>query len=711
MFPNLKYCGPLFLTRVLVWCVLITSAQLALGQPGSLSAAPRIVGAIDETNLVTLAGNTHPAAVSKYDEGAVPDGFSLEHMYVVLRRSPEQNAALNRLLIDLQDPRSALYHRWLSAGQLGGKYGPAQQDIDAVVGWLTSHGLKVNQISKSGITIDVSGTAGEIRSAFHTEIHRYNLHGEQHLANANDPEIPAALAPVVVGLNSLNDFMPKSAAHRPKVNFSFRCTGCPDGFNGVELYLVAPADFATIYNVNPLYKGNNPVTGKGQTIAVLEDTDMLSADVATFRAAFGLSSYRGTFRQIHPGQGCTDPGRNGDEFEAALDSEWAGAVAPDADVELASCADTQTNFGGFIAMQGLLDSNNPPPILSISYGECEPYLGPSGNEYISGLYLQAAVQGISVFVAAGDGEMCYFDGTAMYATGGLQVNGFASTPYNMAVGGTDFLDTAENQNNVYWSKTNNAVKESAKSYVPETTWNESCAGSLLYDYYGFTSGLDFCNSVDGSPFLDIIAGSGGPSIVYAKPYWQTNVYGNPNDGARDLPDVSLFSSAGFWFHDLLLCMSDPAEGGAPCDYNKPKTTFFYNSGGGTSFASPQMASIQALINEKAGARQGNPAPIYYDLARGEYGTPSSPNSSGLTSCKAALGNAASLSCQFYDTTVGNNDLPCYGTNNCYGSTGSTYGVLSVSDSKLEVAYPAHAGWDFATGLGSIDVTNIVNSWP
>jgi subtilase family serine protease len=693
----------------LVCLSLLASAQLAVSQAGSLNSSPRIVGAVDETQLVTLKGNTHPLALAKYDQGAVSDSLSMEHMYLQLKRSPDQEQALENLLADIQNPQSPNYHRWLTADELGKDYGPAQQDIDTVVNWLSSHGMQVNGVSKSGLTIDLSGTAGQVRDAFHTEIHSYKVNGTMHIANASDPQIPAALSTVVAGFNSLNDFMPKPAIRKPTSAFSFTCTGCPDSFAGLQIYDEAPPDFATIYNVTPLYKSAKPITGKGQTVVVLELSDIQPSDFATFRHAFGLSSYSGKLNQIHPGPGCIDPGLNRAEGEAAIDSEWAGAVAPDADVDLASCASTQTNAGIFIAAQNLLDLASPPPIMSLSYITCEPALGPSGNLFLAELWEQAALEGVSVFVASGDSGAASCDdfNTATYAQDGIATNGLASTPFNVATGGTDFLDTFEGDNSTYWSTSNSATGKSAKSYVPEMPWDDSCASSVLYTYYGFTSGVTFCNN---SPFLNIVAGSGAPSFVYAKPYWQKNIYGNPNDGVRDLPDVSLFASNLFWSHAVLLCMSDANQGGFPCNYSNP-TDALNNSAGGTSFSAPQFASIQALINQKVGGRQGNPDPIYYDLARTQYGTPSSPNHAGLSDCNATLGNAVPSWCTFRDITVGNNDVPCYGTNDCFGSAGLSLGVLSTSDSKLKVAYPAQTGWDFSTGIGSVNVTNLVKMWP
>jgi subtilase family serine protease len=678
------------------------------------TAGPRIVDAVDDSKLVTLSGKTHPLAIPKFDRGAVSDGLQLEHMYLQLQRSPEKEAALEQKIQALQDPKSASYHHWLTAEQLGKLYGPEQQDIDTVVTWLTSHGMQVNTVHKSGMVIDVSATAGQISDAFHTQIHSYVVNGKQHIANASDPQIPAALSSVVAGFASMNSFLPKAAVVKPKKLFSFPCTGCPDGFDGVQQYDEAPADLAVIYNVNPLYNAAKPITGKGQTVVVLEDTDINPADVATFRKAFIPAKYKGTFQQIHPGKGCADPGVNEAEGEAALDAEWAGAVAPDATVDLASCKDTQTNFGAFIAAQNLLDQATPPPIMSLSYAECEAQLGPgpANNGYVNGLWQQAAAEGVSVFVAAGDGGPAGCDdfNTSTYAVGGIAANGLASTPYNVATGGTDFLDTFLDQNSTYWKKSNNAVGLSAKSYIPESPWDDSCASNILYTYYGYKDGLTFCNSDIGSNFLDIVAASGAPSFVYAKPYWQSNIVGMPKDGKRDLPDVSLFASNAFWNHAILFCMSDKAQGGYPCDYTNGTATLF-NSAGGTSFTAPQFASIQALINQKAGAPQGNPNPIYYNMARSQFGTASDPNMSALNKCNSAAGNKVGSSCIFQDVTVGVNTLPCYGTNNCYEPSPSGYGILSTSDTTLKQAYPTTTGWDFATGLGTINVANMVNAWP
>ena len=690
------------LQMVVALCGLAGFAAVA-DAAGSSVAAVRITEVVDESKLVAV-GTTARFATAKNDKGAVSDGLPMEHIFLQLQRAPEQEEALTKLIQEQQDPRSSNYHKWLTADELGERFGPAQADIATVTQWLASHGLRVNQVHSSGLTIDVSGTAGQVRDAFHTEIHQYAVKDTQHISNASDPKIPAALTAVVSGMTPLNDVKPRPLF--VKRAFTFKCKGCPTGFTNTQWYDEGPADFAVIYNVAPLYKAKHPITGKGVTVTLLEDTDVQDADVATFRKAAGLSSYSGTFSQIHPGPGCSDPGTNGAEGEAALDSEWGGAIAPDATVHLASCADTAVQFGAFIAAINLLDEKSPAPIMSLSYLECEADNGPgpNGNGFVYSMWQQAASEGVSVFVAAGDGAAAGCDDfdTATYAAGGIAANGLASTPYNTATGGTDFLDTFLGENSTYWSNSNGPGGKSALSYVPEIPWDDSCASNVLYIYWGYTSGVSFCNSTDGASFLNIVGGSGAPSDIYAKPYWQKGVAGNPNDGARDLPDVSLLAANGIWEHAILLCMSDPSEGGAPCDYSNP-TDALFNSGGGTSFTAPQYASIQALINQKAGGPQGNAAPIYYDLAK----------SQGVqASCNATNGNKVGSACIFHDVTAGNNDVPCYGPVNCYNPTaGQGYGVLSVSDTQLQVAYPSQKGWDFTTGLGSVNVTNLVNAWP
>src|SRR5208283_4024271 len=341
----------------------------------------------------------------------------------------------------------------------------------------------------------------------------------------------------------------------------------------------------------------------------------------------------------------------------------------------------------------------------------------------SGAYQQAVTEGVSVFVSAGDEGAASCDvppsQAPFSATHGIGVSGFASTPYNVAVGGTDFGDTYADTNSSYWSATNSSTYESALSYVPEIPWNDSCASLLGTLFEGYTEPYGsggFCNSEIGEEFfLTTTAGSGGPSgcatgapsvagVVsgtcagWPKPSWQL-LLGNPSDGVRDLPDVSLFASNGIWNHFYLFCDSDPADEGT-CSL--PPSGWL--AAGGTSFASPIMAGIQALVNQKVGGSQGNPNPLYYSLAAAEYGE------SGDSSCNSTLGNAVGSSCIFYDVTLGDMDANCTGTHNCYLPSG-TYGVLSTSDGSYDPAYGTQIGWDFATGIGTVNATNLVNNWP
>jgi subtilase family serine protease len=690
---------------------------------------PLINGRIDETQRVTLLGNVRPDANASNDRGQVDDATPLNHLQLVLVRPAELEAALQDYMQAAQTPGKPNYHMWLTAEEIGTKYGPDSGDIAAVRGWLESHGLRVNSVSASGMMVDFSGTAREVAETFKTEIHNLEVNGERHMANMRNPQIPAALAPVVAGIASLNDFRPHPMMKPRSASTAIDPThdATKPAYTGDPGYgqMVVPADLATIYNFNPVYESG--VTGKGETIVLIEDSDLYSnQDYFTFRKTFGLDRYKDSkFSVVHPG-GCIDPGVNQADSEATLDAQWAAAAAPDANIVVASCADSTDTFGGFIALQGLVDSRSPPAIVSVSYGYCETYIGATGNRYINALYQQAAAEGVSVYVSAGDEGAASCDANQPDAQGGIAVSGFASTPYNLAAGGTDYSDSYSGTNSQYWSSTNTATYGSAKSYIPEMPWDDSCANEPLFTAFGYataygTSG--FCNSEIGETyFLTTGAGSGGPSgcaygatnpnvgtpVVsgtcrgYAKPIWQRFLAGVPQDGVRDIPDVSLFAANGVWGHYYVSCYSDPAYGGTPCT-GPPET--WSGNGGGTSFVSPILAGVQALLNQKTGFRQGNPDYAYYALATLEYGL------KGKDACDS---NAGTNACIFHDVTFGDIDVNCEqtlnnGTADCYQPSGSN-GVLSVSASQFKSAYAAAKGWDFATGIGTLNVEALVNAW-
>ncbi len=710
------------LNSCILLVVMFTTA--AFGQrPGSPKRA-LIERPIDNEQRVALFGNTRSEANGANDRGIVMDTMPMEHMMLLLQRPVELQQALDRYTEELQDPSSPNFHQWLTAAQFGERFGLANSDITKVTTWLESQGFTVNQVYANGISIDFSGNAGEVKRAFGTEIHHLDVNGVPHIANMSDPRIPAALAPAVVGIATLHDFMPRPMK-RKTVHGDYTFTS-----DGSTYYAVTPPDLATIYNLNPLFKAG--YSGQGQTIVVIEDTNVYStADWTSFRSAFGLSSYTsGSFTQVHPGS-CTSPGTvSGNEEEAELDAEWASAAAPSAAIELASCKDTATTFGGLIALQNLLNAGGTlPSAVSISYGECEAENGASANATYSAAYQQAVTAGVSVFVSAGDEGAASCDADEDYATHGIGVSAFASTPYNVAVGGTDFGDTYLGVDSTYWNSTNTTTYGSAKSYIPEIPWNDSCASALIATAEGYSisyGSTGFCNSSTGKDyFITTASGSGGPSgcatgspstsgVVsgtckgYAKPAWQS-LLGNPSDGVRDIPDVSLFAANGVWGHYYVFCDSDKADGGVACT-GAPSG---WPGAGGTSFSSPIMAGIQALVNQKNGVTHvGNPNPIYYALAASEYGT------AGSTSCNSSNGNTAGSTCTFYDVTLGDMDVPCEGTTDCYGysTSGSGrratvyYGVLSTSSSTLSKAYGTAKGWDFATGIGTVNAANLAANW-
>jgi subtilase family serine protease len=685
--------------------VATTSAQ-------TLTVPRRITQAVDEANLTTLKGNTHPLARPEFDQGEASASLPMARMLMVLQHSAEQDAALQILLNGQQTQGSANFHNWLTPQQYGAQFGPSDADIQAVSAWLGSKGFEVTRVSPGKHIIEFSGTAGQVKDAFHTAIHQYNVNGESHFANASDPQIPAALAPVVVGIKSLHNFRAKPTSHFSGMYRRAKDSGLTQKLSGPEFtfttnnetfFGLGPTDFATIYNVLPLW--NKGIDGSGQSIAIVQETDINLQDIRDFRALFGLPANDPEVVLDGP-----DPGIDPDvEPEAVIDVTWSGAVAKGAKIKLVVSSSTNTTEG--IALSALyIADNNVAPISSMSFGQCELHLGTAGNAFWNAVWQQAAAEGISAFVSAGDGGSAGCDNfdTASMARNGLAISGDASTPYDIAVGGTDFggnfFDPA-----AFWSATNNPTTQaSALGYIPELPWNNSCA-NFLFAFVGFsTDPIANCNNKTLDD-LNIVGGSGGSSSCissdgtheatctggYAKPAWQTGT-GVPNDGVRDIPDVSLFASNGFLGSFYIICEADLNPPGSPgCDLNPPYLDFA--GFGGTSVSSPAFAGILALVDQKTQSRQGNANFVLYKLAAGENPANCNVNAGGLWT------SLPSPSCIFNDITEDTNAVPCKaGTANCNTESGDAVGVLS--------GYNAGVGFDLTTGLGSVNATNLVNNW-
>jgi subtilase family serine protease len=597
--------------------LIIFLTVLSLRTPASAQPAPepanplfmqprdRITHFIDDDQRVTLRGDRHPLATAKYDGGRVSPAFRMERMLLTLQPDAQQQEALAQLLDAQHNPESPYYHQWLTPEQFGERFGVSESDAAQVAGWLQAHGMEVEELTAGRGSIVFSGSAVQVESAFHTQIHTYNIGAEIHHANASDPEIPAAFDGIVGGVVSLHDF-------RSEPMNNGRRMPIPD-FTSSGSYYLAPADFATIYDLGPLYQQS--ITGGGQSIAIVARSNINLADVRLFRRSFGLPA---NDPQIIVNG--SDPGifSSNEETEADLDVEWSGAVAKNAAIKFVVSKSTNASDGSYLSAQYIV-SHNLAPVMSMSFGLCEAALGSSGNSFMNSLWQQAAAQGITVFVSSGDSGAAGCDSaSASKASRGRGVNGLCSTPYSVCVGGTEFNEGSHAP--LYWSRANASnTQSSALSYIPEVAWNESSVGGLW-------------------------ATGGGTSTIYAKPAWQVG-HGVPVDGKRDVPDVSL-TSAG---HDGYL--------------------IYQNGGlyvvGGTSAAAPSFAGTMALVVQSTAARQGNANIIFYSLAG-----------------KQKAGGAA----VFHDTSGGNNSVP--------GQSGFT----------------ATAGYDQATGLGSVDASVLASHW-
>jgi len=605
-----RKCALLYL---LLFCsvVLLSAAYAqtdsAVSDPFSVRATSRIAGNIEFSGPQRLPGNRHPLARPEFDAGPVAADLAMQNLVLVLESSPAQQAELDALLVAQRNPASPYYHQWLTPAQYADYFGASYEDIQRIANWLQSYGMRIDEVAASHRSITFSGTAAQVERAFSTTMRSYRVNGAAHIANAIDPSIPGAFSPVVGGVLSLHDF----ALHAMHSELRAPVAQVTYG----NAHYITPGDLAVIYNANPLY--TQGIDGTGQSVAVVARSNIKVSDVHAFRTMFGLP--------VNDPQvivnGAVDPGTsNSSELtEATLDAEYAGALARKAAVKFVTSASTATSDGIYLSAQYIVNQNLAP-VMTTSFGSCEAAMGAAENSFISALWQQAAAQGITVLVSAGDSGAAGCDSpsssSALYGAG---VNGLCSTPYELCVGGTEFNDTANPSQ--YWSAANSTANDaSALGYIPESVWNES------------------------GPSLGLWAGSGGRSAVYNKPAWQA-APGVPADGKRDVPDLSL-TAAG---HDGYMIIMNGMQ-------------FLV---GGTSASTPTMAGILALVVQSTGVRQGLANPTLYTLATRQ-------------------GNAGAA--VFHDITSGNNTVP--------GVTG----------------FSATAGYDLASGLGSVDASALVSHW-
>ncbi|PWU06901.1 MAG: peptidase S8 [Terriglobia bacterium] len=572
-----------------------------------LAAAPdRIARAVDRGRTVVLRNHVPVEAQSRFDRGLLAPGTILS--YATLRLKPA--AGIETFLADQRNPSSPDYHRWLTPGQFGDRFGLSPNDLDKLAAWLRSEGLQVNDVAQGRLWITFSGTAASVAGAFHTEIRRYQVNGEAHFSNATEPAIPAAFEEVVSGVDGLNDFDMRpmyQTEKQPRGPFS------PEFTSGASRYL-APEDVATIYNIAPLYAMG--LDGSGQKVAVIGRSDIDIQDIRIFRKSFNLPDNDPQMLLFG-----TNPGVTSSSVESDLDIEWAGAVAPNATIVYVYASSVTT------AAQYAVDQN-AAPVITFSYGSCEPY----NNASFQGVAQQANAQGITWLSASGDwgAAICDVTSPTPQASKGPAGTFPATIPEITAVGGTEFDDGDGNR---FWAPVNTANGGSALSYVPERAWNDSTLRN------------------------DLSATGGGPSVLFAKPGWQSGP-GVPNDDARDTPDIAFPASPQRYAY-IVYANGDQLHIG------------------GTSVASPVFAGVLALLNQA--------------LAKTTQAQP------GLGNINPALYRLAQTSPEiFHDVVVGDNRVPC--SQSSPACTGAGMG------------YSAGAGYDLATGLGSLDVYRFVTGW-
>ncbi len=540
-----------------------------------------------------LEGN-HPAqaeAFTPLSDAALDAPLTMEIRFALRNR-----AVLDRLLADQQNPASARYHKWLKTGEFGRRFGPTNSEVKALEEWLQNEGFTIT--NRAPDHLEFAGSVAQTQHTFDVRIARFGDGGV--FANTSDPAVPPRFATVIgaiLGMDNMVRAVPVTHQQAPAaapdqgVLFSSgwptlqlaqaerdslaSSDASPIGasiINGVEAF--GPADVRTFYD-ETVGAGRD---GSGDCIAIVGVSDFLDTAMTAFTNKFALPAISYT-KKVHG----TNPGINsGGESEAELDLQWAHVAAPGASIVYHLGSNLVTDISGAI-------TDNACGAISISYAFCGPTASLVENT-MDPLFKQAAAQGQSVFVSAGD------DGAAGLALSGStcvvsksrSVNELSTDPNVTSVGGTQFTPNYSSGNDV--------------GHVTEQVWGDSSGAT-----------------------------GGGASQFFAKPSYQVGS-GVPNDGARDIPDIALIASPNlpgvFWGHD-----TDGTNAAVTCCI------------GGTSLSAPIWAGFSRVIAQLSGAtRLGNLNPTIYSLANTKYAsagfhdvTSGNNNFNGVTGFSAGSG--------------------------------------------------------------------------
>ncbi|HTV10179.1 MAG TPA: protease pro-enzyme activation domain-containing protein [Candidatus Aquilonibacter sp.] len=629
--------------------LLCSSAAIAQGP------APRIRGPIEATPSVPLAGSLDPHLRTAQDLGPLAPDTLISGITLVFSRSAAQESALQQLLAQQTNPSSPLYHHWLTPDTFASRFGVAASDVAATTAWLQAFGFIIDPASTpTPDRITFSGTAAQIQQAFGAELHRFRWPAgndepsQLHFAPATELLLPPTLAPVTAAVLHLSDFRPKPSVRTLHPDYTTLST---------QSHFLVPYDVEVMYDLMPLY--SNRISGTGQQLVIVGQSYVNTAgggSTWTFRGQAGGGNSTPINTVLVPGSG-VEAVSAGDEGESEIDLEYSSAIAYSAGVVFVTTGSSQ-NYDVIDSLSYAV-SQDIAPVISVSYGICEPLLSTADAEQINSILEQAAAQGQTVVAASGDfgatGCAAYGSesGLTTAAEQQLAVDLPASSPYAVAVGGTQMAPgTFAAGDTTYWLPAVNLDNSnSLLSYVPEVAWNE------------------------GSPTLGILASGGGASIFFVRPSWQANVPGIPSGTFRLVPDVALQASVAS--PGYAICTDDAALAGTTqtCTNGLKSSTGAYTVTGGTSFAAPIFAGFLAVLNQYESTNGlGDVHPTLYSLA-----------------AQPSIYTSA-----FHDIATGTTAC-IFGDGNC-GTPG-------------ESAYAATTGYDQATGLGSLDFYQLALDWP